>query len=292
MKLCEICNKEIPGDYQNLLCDNCYRAKETENTRKPPTFSEAITLFNLTIGENGTANPDYKTNPQADDKEQWSTNLRLFERHGVILWKPTRTMYAFIKDWCMDYIRKHPQYPKFIWRPKIVDVGCGIGAGSNVLSQEADFVWGIDKNERSVRFAKEAFTRNKNNIYYSSQISFDHIDFMEDNREFMKFDVVVAIEVIEHIEDWQGFVSRLIQKFDNGRQGVDGTTYFISTPNRNNRTLSKEQPTNKFHVREWTSQEMATALGRHFSSVKFYNSAGVPVEYETDHTPLLAECRV
>lgn len=274
MKNCELCNTEIPENYGNLLCDSCYKKLEAKK-----------------VSDNGIKNPDYRENPQMDDKEQWLTNIQLFQKNGVLLWKPTRMMYTFIKDYCMEKIQKHPQYPKFIWKPKIVDVGCGSGVGSNVLSQEADFVWGIDKNANSIKFAKEAFTRVKNGVYYSSQLTYDNIDIMEDDRETMKFDVVVAIEIIEHVENAKSFIERLIKKFDS-RRPEDPTEYFISTPNRNNKSINDSGPTNPYHVREWTSSEFYDLLSSYFCSVEFFNSAGEPIEgYETTHTPLLAKCK-
>jgi len=101
-----------------------------------------------------------------------------------------------------------------------------------VMSQEADFVWGIDKNEQSVKFAKEAFTRVKNGIYYNAQVSFDQFDVISETRETMKFDLVATVETIEHISDHKKFLEQII-RFDK-KDNNNPTEYFISTPNRNN----------------------------------------------------------
>jgi 2-polyprenyl-3-methyl-5-hydroxy-6-metoxy-1,4-benzoquinol methylase len=300
MKNCERCNKEVPEDYVNLLCDDCYKWNEIENTRlkalEPSTSistqenAKSVPVVKILEGT-GVSDIEYKKNKEAEDKEQWSANVALFQRNGVLLWKPTRRMYTFIKDRCIDRITRHPQYPKFIWKPKIVDVGCGSGVGSNVLSQEADMVWGIDKNQTSIRFAKEAFERVKNGIYYSGQLTFDYIDIMKEERELMKFDAVVAIEIIEHIDDYKFFLKQLINKFDN-RRPEDSTEYYISTPNRNNDSIKNDHPYNKFHVREWTSEEFYSVLSEFFGDIKFTNSEGEPIEgYTTNHTPLLAICK-
>lgn len=294
---CEKCGKPIPDNFVNPLCIECYQNLEKEKEAQPPAqpVIEVVEKH-----KNGITEETYLEHPEAEDKDQVEANLSLFRRRGLMLWHPTREMYEFIKNYCMENIMKHPQYPKFIWKPKIVDVGCGCGVGSNVLSQEADFVWGIDKNEHSIKFAKECFTRVKNNYYYSGQITFDVIDVLMDTREFSQFDVVVAIEVIEHINDYKSFL-KMLTRFD--RRGKDGrsvgqnpTEYFISTPNRNNKRVGDHGPKNKFHVREWTSNEFYNVLNDFFTDIVFYNTKGEPVPYDeyitTEHTPLLAKCSI
>ena len=290
-KICDICQKEIPDDFVNNLCWECYQ----KQAQSPPDDNLCVveTTKPTIPTKNGIADPDYIENPQAEDKEQWEANIRMFARNGVMLWKPTRQMYTFIKEYNLNKITQHPQYPKFIWKPKIVDVGCGCGVGANVLSQEADFVWGIDKNLNSIRFAKESFERVKNNIYYSAQLTYDQIDIMQDSRDFAKFDQVVAIEIIEHIDDYRAFISTIINKFDK-RDSSQPTEYFISSPNRNNRMIMKNTPRNKYHVREWTSGELYVVLSEFFEHIVLMNAIGVeilPGEYETTtHTPLLCRC--
>lgn len=301
MKTCSICKKEIPEDFINPLCLDCYGEIEKENARKQAleeeerqktekvSTTEPATPEQPVLSErSGITNPDYQENPEMEDKEQWKTNFALFERHGVMIWKPTRQIYTYIKNYCLEKIKLHPQFPKFIWRPKIVDVGCGTGVGSNVLSQETDFVWGIDKNHKTIMFAKECFERIKNNIYYSGQVSFDEIDIMVDTREFLKFDLVVAVEIIEHIDDYKKFLTTLIQKFDKKKGGYEATEYFISTPNRNNKHIRKDKPYNQFHVREWSSEEFWDVLSEFFNNIEFFAADGKPTEKSSEHTPLLA----
>ena len=255
----------------------------------------------------GILDPGYKENTEADDKDQILANLAQFiythrdkehpkgRKHGILLYYPQRNMYNFIKNYCMKKAMSHPQYPKHMWKPKIVDVGCGSGVGSNILSQEADFVWGIDKNAFSIEFAKEAFTREKNGIYYSSQLTFDEIDIMNDNRQFMAFDMVVSIEVAEHIADIHGFLTQLkrFTKRDKKGQPITewGTEFFISTPNRAHAKLRKDRPENPFHVREWTKTEFETLLKKHFEQVEILDQQGNPAgEQEDLHQIIFAKC--
>jgi 2-polyprenyl-3-methyl-5-hydroxy-6-metoxy-1,4-benzoquinol methylase len=180
-----------------------------------------------------------------------------------------------------------------------VDVGCGCGAGANIMSQESDFVWGIDKNEMSIKFAKECFERIKNQIYYSSQVTFDCMDIFEDTRETMKFDIVTCVEIIEHVNDYKRFLRLIIDKFSRKIDGgiydvLNPTEFFISTPNRANKRIMANTPGNKYHCREWTGTEFYNVLSEFFGHIVFHNSLGIEIPYEqistTTHTPILAKC--
>lgn len=242
-------------------------------------------------------NPDYKEHEEIDYTHggQYRTNLRLFEKKGHPLWSPTKVMYEYLRDYCIDFVKNHPQYPKFNWKPKICDVGCGGGMGSNILSQEADFVWGIDKDEDSIKFAKAFFERHKNNIYYTPQLTFDVIDIKNEPREIMAFDIVVCIETIEHISDYQkvlDFIKRLCKK---DKQGVyleppSATKVFISTPNRNFKRMGKEYPKNTKHVREWTPEEFYGILTKNFKYVTLMNHLGELQELSMTHPIIFCKC--
>lgn len=318
-KKCQICQNPIPDDYVNLLCIPCYdkqtseqelKKKQEEEDRiaqakKNPESAINPNQVQTRQAVQGILDPNYQTNPEADDKDQILANLAQFiyshdpkrGRKGKLLWYPQRNMYNFIKNYCMKRVMAHPQYPKHIWKPSIVDVGCGSGVGSNIMSQEADFVWGIDKNEWSIEFAKEAFERQKNGIYYSGQLTFDVFDIMKDTRDTMKFDIVTAIEVIEHIEDAEGFLRNIITKFTkrdkkgNCHIPAEATEFFISSPNRNFKKIRKDKPANIFHVREYTAQEFVTLLRQYFEEVILMNQKGesIPEDSSADEV-IFAKC--
>lgn len=303
-KKCEVCGVDIPEDFQNLLCVPCYEKQSKETGVKKEEELEAVkknpnSPINNTEGfvpVHGILDPEYKINPQMDDKDQVLANLAQFVYSKKLLWYPTRNMYNAVRDWCRAHIQTHSQYPKYIWKPKIVDVGCGSGVGSNVLSQEADMVWGIDKNQMSILFGKEAFQREKNGIYYSSQLTFDQVDIVTDNREFMQFDVVVAIEIIEHVEDVEAFMKGIIRftkKDKKGRYVTEHPTqFFISTPNRTSPKIQDKQPKNIYHVREWTHLEFLQLMESYFENVELLTEKGEPLGENIEATPIMARCSV
>ena len=291
MKNCEVCKIEIPEDSGNLLYLAHYQELEDAKRKREELQKER----EVSMERFGITDPDYKENPEAEDKEQWKTNFVQFERTGHFLWPLTRKMYEYVRDSFVERVKVHPQFPKFVWKPKVIDVGCGSGSGSNILSHEADFVWGIDKNQKSINFATQVFARNKNNIYYTSQVSFDCMDIMSDERELMTFDVVVAIEVIEHLWDtkkFMEFLRRVSKKDKKGAlaKGDQSTIAYISSPNRNSPTIQKDRPKNMFHVREWTTPELIAYLGQWYEGIEVLSVKGEPLPTDTVESPILYRC--
>ena len=297
MRTCEICNKEIPEEFMNALCLECYQKQTKENEQRKELEKEDLLQAGKPLPEEvhkqnanshipvvGITDPKYKTNAQQDEIDLVQRNYIQYTKSGKWLWKPTRTMYNFIRDSFIDIVKSHPQYPKFVWKPTVCDIGCGSGCGSNILSQEADFVWGIDKCENSIAFARELFSRQKNNIYYTPEIRFDIIDIENPPPNIdMKFDTCVAVEVLEHLENHDNLL-----QFMKNILRPNGIAW-ISSPNRNNKHISSEHPKNKYHVKELTSQEFVAILKQHFNFVQLFNSAGEPIEGDdTTHTPILA----
>ena len=290
-------NKDAPTNSSNIAQEAPVSDQKPsgEVLEQKPTNTPPDSKF-------GILDPKYQENEEKDDKDQILANIAQFiythvpakGGKGKLLWYPTRNMYTFIKNQCIKKVQEHAQFDKQIWKPNIVDVGCGSGVGSNILSQEAHFLWGIDKNEWSIEFAKEAFTREKNGIYYSSQVTFDVFDVLEDSRQVMQFDMVVVIEVIEHIYDTDKFI-RALHRFakknkKNNYHVNPPTEFYISTPNRNSKKIRNDKPDNLFHVREWTSQEFKGLLGKYFESVELFDNTGKPVADDCVDDLVLAKC--
>ncbi len=236
----------------------------------------------------------YVERPMAPELDLISRMHGRFKGMGIIMPEPQRKIYENITKVFLEDVKKWRGYPKTIHKPTVVDVGCGLGVGTNILSKEAQFAWGIDSNMESVSFARQLFERNPNNIYYTPQVSFDTIDVTKEPRELADFDYVVCIEVIEHIpsaeaESLLKFLNRFIKKDKKGNQLTDDsrTKIYLSTPNRNSPRLQKDTPRNEHHCFEPTASEMYAFLTKHYQAVTVLDENLVPQELGTEASPLV-----
>jgi cyclopropane fatty-acyl-phospholipid synthase-like methyltransferase len=143
----------------------------------------------------------------------------------------------------------------------VVDVGCSIGVGANIMSHTARHVWGIDVNEESINFAKQVFER--------PNLSFDLYDIEHPStREFAKFELVTCIEVVEHLKDLEMGLS-VIKKFFSGDLNTVG---FITIPNIANEEIKDVDAKNELHLNHWNAGEFYELMIKHFRSVTLYSA--------------------
>lgn len=82
---------------------------------------------------------------------------------------------------------------------KILDIGCGGGLLSEPMSRLGADVTGIDASEKNIQVAKLHAKKNKLNIRYFSTSP-------EKFKTDIKFDVILNMEIIEHVEDVDYFL--------------------------------------------------------------------------------------
>lgn len=105
----------------------------------------------------------------------------------------------------------------------IADIGCGGGLVCEPLARLGANVTGIDADENAIKVAKKHAKDAGLNIAYKAA-AIEEID--------TKFDVVCALEIIEHVSDPQDFVTTLAQ-----RVKPDGII-ILSTLNRNPKSFA------------------------------------------------------
>ena len=103
---------------------------------------------------------------------------------------------------------------------KILDIGCGVGAMSLYFSFLGANVKGIDVSQRAIDIAEKA----------KKQLNFKNISFSKKllQKGTGKYDLVLASEVIEHIENEKQFLSKI------GSQLSEGGLLYLTTPLKEN----------------------------------------------------------
>ena len=102
----------------------------------------------------------------------------------------------------------------------VLDIGCGGGLVSEGLSKIGASVTGIDFIKENIKVAKMHAKKNNLKINYFVK------DF-ENEKIISKYDVIIILEVLEHLNNWEEFVKKI--KLSLKKNG----TLIISTINRN-----------------------------------------------------------
>ena len=103
----------------------------------------------------------------------------------------------------------------------ILDIGCGGGLLTSPLSRLGANVMGLDLGEENIAVAKEYASKHSLNIDYKNI----PIDQLESKYE-ESFDVITIMEVVEHVDDLQAFLT------SSSRYLKRGGMMFISTINK------------------------------------------------------------
>ena len=146
--------------------------------------------------------------------EWWDANGKFKPLHAF---NPIRIKY--IIDKCSSHFNIKKDSKKFLSSLNILDIGCGGGLVCEPLSRLGAKVTGIDASYKNIEVAKIHAKRNNLKINYLNT-SPEKKDLNE------KFDVVLNLEVVEHVENLDLFLksaSQLLKK--NG-------IMFVATINR------------------------------------------------------------
>lgn len=106
-------------------------------------------------------------------------------------------------SWKAKQIRKIIER-NFLNPKKICEIGCGAGEILNQLSEQYDEgreYFGYEISPQAFELCKK---KSKHNL------TFKLLDLLEENAEY--FDIVMAIDVFEHVEDYFGFLRKLKEK--------------------------------------------------------------------------------
>jgi SAM-dependent methyltransferase len=140
---------------------------------------------------------------------------------------------------------------------RVLDAGCGAGYGSAELAHVAASVIGTDTAADAIAFARENYRLPNLHFERASCDALPHPDG--------SFDLVVAFEVIEHLESWREFLLEV------RRVLLPHGQFVVSTPNKSYYTESRgREGPNPFHVHEFEFEEFRSQLLAVFPEVSLF----------------------
>ena len=140
----------------------------------------------------------------------------------------------------------------------VIDCACGDGRASRMMAEAgAAHVYGFDLSAEAIDYA-----RRLNNL---ASTQFEIADGSALPLEDESADLFVSLETIEHVDAVDMFLGEVVRVLRS-----DGE-FVCSTPNRivysPGHTL-ESRPWNRFHVREYSREELNQLLGSYFEEVR------------------------
>lgn len=171
-------------------------------------------------------------------------------------WSGERLETFIFNDSTIEHLHRYAIVKEFVQDKIVLDIACGEGYGSNLLSATARAVNGVDKDEATINHASVKYKRT--NLSFK-QGSVEKIPFAAST-----FDVVVSLETLEHISDHASMMAEI------KRVLKPGGMLLISTPDK--RTYSDiPNYKNPFHKSELYKDEFEQLLNKHFQFCAIYH---------------------
>ncbi|MCW8129846.1 MAG: class I SAM-dependent methyltransferase [Planctomycetota bacterium] len=96
---------------------------------------------------------------------------------------------------------------------RVLDLGCGVGNNLKALEPYGE-VWGADPSEKALAYCRQRFTGRLDEVWLPDKLPYEE----------KTFDLVVMLDVLEHVEDDVGALQRVLRILK------PGGTYLLTVP--------------------------------------------------------------
>ena len=153
-----------------------------------------------------------------------------------------------------EHISRYRAAMDIVKNKVVLDIASGSGYGSQMLADSATYVYGVDVSDAAIEYAKGQYS-SKNLKYIVG--SAERIPLEENS-----VDVVTTFETIEHVKDYDKFMSEIARVLK-----PDGIA-IISTPND-----PEFAEGNHFHLHEFVRDELLSLTHKYFKNTKEFFQA-------------------
>lgn len=164
--------------------------------------------------------------------------------------------------WAPDVQVVYEHFHRYLWArtlvegKRVLDVGSGEGFGAALLSERAASVLGVEIDATTVEHSRLNYGGDNLEFRLGSATGLDVLSAAS-------VDVIVAFEIIEHVDDHDA----VLRGFEHVL--APGGLVIVSTPDRAAYAKANEQA-NPFHVHELTIDELEASLRGHFPNVTLF----------------------
>jgi ubiquinone/menaquinone biosynthesis C-methylase UbiE len=182
-----------------------------------------------------------------------------------LLWTGERLVTSIFNENSLEHLHRYSLVMEYGQEKRILDIACGEGYGSMLLSTVASEVVGADISLDAIQHARRKYIKDNLKFIVSSA------DAIQCENE--SFDIVVSFETIEHLNKHEEMlleIKRVLKK---------GGILIISSPDKYNYS-EKNNQNNPFHVHELYEFEFKELIKKYFSNSAF-------LEQRSDYVSLI-----
>jgi len=156
----------------------------------------------------------------------------------------------------IEHLHRYTIAFQYITDKVVLDIASGEGYGSNLLSQSAAKVYGVDIDITAIQNAKEKYKKSNLNFIVGSA---DEIPLPDNS-----VDIVISFETIEHHDKHEEMLTEIKRVLKN-----DGIL-IMSSPDKLQYS-DKPKYKNPYHKKELYKEEFESLIGKYFKELQCYD---------------------